>query len=146
LNEEAKAHKVVIREIIDRQVQDVIKSSANAIASAGVQSADKVRKQPTPLICCSHGLLHANREPRKFLYRNVYYHPCVSEVNRYACEMLREVFEVYAIDPDQLGDQAARRVEQERFHRTVCDYVAGMSDRFLLEEHKRLVESRAVSG
>jgi dGTPase len=136
---EPEWHKLIIREIIDRQVQDVIESSAAVIASANVQSADDVRKQPTALICYSDDLLRANRELRKFLYRNVYYHPRVSEVNRHACEMLREVYEAYLNDPSQLGDQSTHRIEQEGLPRTVCDYVSGMTDRFLIAEHQRLV-------
>ena len=51
--------------------------------------------------------------------------------------MLREVFEAYLLDPEQLGEGAARRVEDEGLHRTVCDYVAGMTDRYLIEEFNR---------
>ena len=59
------------------------------------RSADEVRRQPSPLICYSEELLEANRELRRFLYQNVYYHPRVAEVNQRACEMLRVVFEAY---------------------------------------------------
>jgi dGTPase len=51
--------------------------------------------------------------------------------------MLRKVFEAYLVDPDRLGE-AAKRMEAEGLHRTVCDYVAGMTDRYLMEEHARL--------
>ncbi|PYL39803.1 MAG: deoxyguanosinetriphosphate triphosphohydrolase, partial [Verrucomicrobia bacterium] len=57
-----------------------------------------------------------------------------------ACEMLRKVFESYIVDPSQLGETAAKRMEAEGLHRTVCDYIAGMTDRYLLEEHARLSE------
>ncbi|HEX8076563.1 MAG TPA: deoxyguanosinetriphosphate triphosphohydrolase, partial [Chthoniobacterales bacterium] len=82
----------------------------------------------------------ANQELRRFLYKNVYYHPRVAEVNRRACEMLRAVFEAYIRAPDLLGEAASRRIESEGLHRTVCDYIAGMTDRYLLEEHARLNE------
>ena len=135
---EPELHKLIIRDIIDVQVRDVVTSSAGAIASAGVQSADEVRRQPLPLICYSEKLLEANRELRRFLYKNVYYHPRVAEVNRVACEMLRSVFEAYVLRPELLGDQATKRIESEGLHRTICDYIAGMTDRYLLEEHARL--------
>ena len=73
-----------------------------------------------------------------FLYQNVYYHPRVAEVNRRACEMLRRVFEAYLADPDRLGEGAMRRVEKEGLHRTVCDYIAGMTDRYVMEEYARI--------
>jgi len=135
---EPESHKLIIRDIIDVQVRDVITSSARAIAALGPQSANEVRKQPSPLIRYSEQLLEANRALRKFLYANVYYHPRVAEVNRQACEMLRKVFESYLADPSKLGEAATRRIENEGLHRTVCDYVAGMTDRYLMEEFGRL--------
>ena len=135
---EPELHKLIIRDIIDVQVRDVITSSAAAIERSGVRTADEVRQQERPLICYSEELLAANRELRRFLYKNVYYHPRVAEVNRRACAMLRAVFDAYVLDPELLGDAAANRIESEGLHRTVCDYIAGMTDRYLVEEHARL--------
>jgi dGTPase len=135
---EPELHKLIIREIIDTEVRDLVSTSAKSIADAGVERADEARQQPAPLIRYSDDLLQANRELRKFLYQNVYYDPRVSEVNRRACEMLRQVFEAYLADPDKVGETAAKRIETEGLHRTVCDYIAGMTDRYLIEEHARL--------
>ena len=132
-------HKNVIRDIIDLQVRDVVATSAEAIAAAAPASVEAARQQPARLIRYSEKLGMANRELRTFLYENVYYHPRVAEVNRRACEMLRAVFAAYLEEPERLGDAAARRIENEGLHRTVCDYLAGMTDRYLLEEHSRLV-------
>ncbi|MEP6686200.1 MAG: deoxyguanosinetriphosphate triphosphohydrolase, partial [Verrucomicrobiota bacterium] len=135
---EPDLHQLIIREIIDVQVRDVIVTSARLIAESGVSSADDLRRQPMPLIRYSEDLLEANRALRRFLYKNVYYHPRVAEVNMKACEMLRCVFEAYVIAPNQLGDAATKRIEGEGLHRTVCDYIAGMTDRYLMEEYARL--------
>ena len=135
---EPELHKLIIRDIIDAEVQDVVTTSAQSIVDVGVQSADEVRKQQSPLIRYSDDLLEANRELRRFLYQNVYYHPRVAEVNQRACEMLRKVFEAYVVDPDRLGEAAAKRIEAEGLHRTVCDYIAGMTDRYLIEEYARI--------
>jgi dGTPase len=135
---EPELHKLIIRDIIDVEVQDVVTTSAQSIVDVGAQSADAVRKQQAPLIRYSDYLLEANRELRRFLYENVYYHPRVAEVNRRACEMLRKVFEAYVVDPDRLGEAAAKRIEAEGLHRTVCDYIAGMTDRYLMEEYAAL--------
>ncbi|MGI8480773.1 MAG: deoxyguanosinetriphosphate triphosphohydrolase, partial [Chthoniobacterales bacterium] len=131
-------HKLIIRDIIDVQVRDVITTSADVIANAAITSANEVRQQPVPLIGYSDDLLEANRALRKFLYKNVYYHPRVAEVNQEACEMLRAVFEAYVHAPYLLGEAATKRIESEGLHRTTCDYIAGMTDRYLLEEHARL--------
>ena len=139
---EPELHKLVIRDIIDVQVRDVVTTSAKSIVDLGVQSADEVRKQARPLIRYSDELLEANQALRKFLYKNVYYHPRVAEVNQRACEMLRKVFEAYVIDPARLGQGATKRIETEGLHRTVCDYIAGMTDRYLMEEYDRLAGSK----
>src|SRR5204862_1439900 len=86
---EPELHKLVIRDIIDVQVRDVITTSAEAIGHSGIGSVDEVRRQSAPLISYSGRLLQANRELRRFLYKNVYSHPRVAEANRRAGAMLR---------------------------------------------------------
>jgi dGTPase len=135
----AELHKNVIRDMIDLQVRDVVATSAAAISVAKPASAEEARRQPMRLIRYSDELTTANRELREFLYANVYYHPRVAEVNRRACEMMRSVFAAYLREPERLGDAASRRIESEGLYRTVCDYIAGMTDRYLLEEHAQLV-------
>jgi dGTPase len=141
---EPELHKLIIRDIIDAEVHDVVATSAQAVVDAGVRSADEVRKQPAAVVRYSDRLREMNRALRKFLYANVYYHPQVVEVNRRACEMLKTVFDSYVADPSRLGETATKRLEQEGLHRTVCDYVAGMTDRYLMEEYARLTSDRAV--
>lgn len=130
-------HKNIIRDIIDLQVRDVVATSAAAITAAAPRNAEEARQSRERLIRYSDELGAANRELRQFLYANVYYHPRVAEVNRRACEMLRAVFVAYLAEPERLGETAARRIEREGLHRTVCDYIAGMTDRYLLEEYAR---------
>ena len=93
----------MIRDIIDLQVRDVVATSAGAIAAAAPVSVEEARRQSAPLIRYSEELGAANRELRRFLYENVYYHPRVAEVNRRACEMLRIVFAAYVEEPERLG-------------------------------------------
>jgi dGTPase len=139
----------VIRCIIDRQVQDVIATSAASIEAAGVASVEEVRRQPGPLIRYSAERLAANRALRRFLYRNLYYHPDVAAINQRACDLLGDVFRAYLEKPALLGKTTARRIEADGLHRTVCDYLSGMTDRYLLEEHARLFgksEALAAKG
>ena len=128
----------VIRCIIDSEVEDVIRTSANTIAAAMVETVEDVRRQKKPLIRYSAGLVQGNRKLRKFLYANLYYHPRVASANERACEMLKSVFEAYIKKPSLLGEATARRVKKEGLHRTVCDYLSGMTDRYLLDEYGRL--------
>ena len=139
----AECRAYVIRCLIDRQVADVIRTSSARIDAAGVRSADDVRAQAKPLIAYSAALRRANLELRKFLYKNLYYHPSVASANKAACELLGDVFEAYLKKPALLGEATARRVEEVGLHRTVCDYVSGMTDRYLLDEHTRLFKKQS---
>ena len=136
----------VIRCIIDRQAADVIHTSSAQIEKARVASADEVRKHAKPLIAYSRPLLKANQTLRRFLYKNLYYHPRVAGANQRACEMLRDVFAAYLKQPKLLGETTSRRVKKDGLHRTVCDYLAGMTDRYLLDEHARLFTPRVYAN
>ena len=128
----------IIRRLIEREVEDVITTSSANIAASGVRNIEDVRRQPRPLISYSAALLDANRELRRFLYANLYHHSQVKEVNARACEQLADVFNAYLAAPERLGQAAVARISAEGLHRTVCDYLSGMTDRYLLEEHRRL--------
>jgi dGTPase len=137
-------HSFVIRSIIDRQVQDVIATSTEMIKAAEVQTVTDVRRQPKPLIRYSLTLLRANKKLRRFLYKNLYYHPTVAGVNQRASRMLQQVFAAYLKRPSLLGSTTTRRIKKEGLHRTVCDYLSGMTDRYLLEEHARLCRGEGI--
>lgn len=136
--EERERAAATVRAVIDREVEDVIRTSAALIAEARVASVEDVRRQEENLIRYSRPLLERNQELRRFLYQNLYFHPEVSGMNQRACRLLEEVFAAYLEKPALLGRATAERVEDDGLHRTVCDYLSGMTDRYLLEEHRRL--------
>lgn len=127
-----------IREIIDGQVIDVVETTEARIKRARVDSADAVRSTPRALVQYSPERRRLNLELRKFLYRNLYYHPAVDEPNHRATRMLGELFHRYVEKPLEMGEGAARRVSGIGLHRAVCDAIASMTDRFCIEEHHRL--------
>ena len=95
---------------------------------------EEVRRQEKPLIHYSAPLRKANHVLRKFLYKNVYYHPRVASANQRACELLKSVFASYLEKPSLLGQATTKRIREHGLH----DYLSGMTDRYLLEEHARL--------
>lgn len=119
-------------------IEDVLEASAALIAASGVQSADDVRKHPGLLIGYTKAGARQTGELRSFLYANLYFHPKVAGANQRACDMLADVFARYLADPDQIGREATRRVPNCGLHRAAGDYIAGMTDRYLLREHARL--------
>jgi dGTPase len=129
----------IIRCLIDWQVRDVVETTGKRIAAARVKSADDVRLQPRPLVQYSATRRKLNLDLREYLYSNLYFNPVVHDPNVRAVKMLEDLFHVYLERPAELGEQARKRIRKDGLHRVVCDYIAGMTDRYALEEHGRLV-------
>lgn len=129
----------IIRCLIDTQVRDVVEHSSSNIDKAGVQSAEKVRAWGRPLVCYSEERAAENRQLRAYLYRNLYYNPDVRGPNDRAGELLRELFAFYLEHPEEIGAQARRRMEPDGLKRCLCDYLSGMTDRYVMLEYQRLI-------
>ena len=128
-----------IRCIIDDQVRDVVTTSEDAIRRAGVESADDARRQPKRLIRYSAERRKLNAQLRKYLYRNFYYHPLVQKPNLRAIRLMEELFQYYVGNPKALGEFSRKSVRKLGLHRAICDYIAGMTDLYVIKEHERLV-------
>ncbi len=133
----------IIRTIIDMQIADVLATSERHITTAKVQSADDVRRFAKPLIQYSPKRRQLNAELRKYLYQNLYFNPVVNEPHIRAKQLMRDLFHYFLKHPKQIGDQARRRIRKDGLHRAVCDYIAGMTDRYLMAEHARLCAAKA---
>jgi dGTPase len=132
----------VIRCIINAQVEDVIQHSNRLIEASGVRSADEVRQYPDPLIGYSPVMKERTMVLRDSLYQNLYYNPVVERVNRRACLLIEELFKALVENPRLIGSQSRARIEKIGVHRAACDYISGMTDRYLIEEHARLLGRR----
>jgi dGTPase len=135
---EESRHYFIIRTIIDMQIRDVVENSEQLIQKAGVQSADDVRRQAKPLIAHTPARRELNLELRKYLYRNLYYNPVVHEPNRRAVKLLGQLFKYYLTHPKELGESTRKRVRKTGLPRAICDYLAGMTDRYAALECQRV--------
>jgi len=127
-----------IRTIIDLQIRDVVENSERIIQKAAVQSADDVRRFAKPLIQYSPERRKLNLELRNYLYKNLYYNPVVHQPNLRAVKMLAQLFNYYLAHPKEIGDSSKRRLKKTGLHRAVCDYLAGMTDRYVMLECERI--------
>jgi dGTPase len=128
----------IIRCIIDGQVHDVVDTTENRIRQAGVSSADECRLHPEPLLQYSAERRSQNQALRDYLYANLYYNPAVHDPNARAVAMLEDLFAYYLEHHDQVGDQSRKRARKTGWHRAVCDYLAGMTDLYVIKEHARI--------
>ena len=132
----------IIRCIIDLQVKDVVETTEEQIRKAGVKTARDVRLQAKPLVRYSPARVKENQELRRFLYQNLYFNPVVDEPHIRARRILEELFKYYLGHHDALGLAARKRARRDGWPRAICDYLAGMTDRFALLEHQRLLPIR----
>lgn len=148
---ELRRHRI-IRRVIDALITDVIAASAERIARADPQSADDVRRHPEPLMALSSEMAAMQRELKDFLFANVYRNWRVVRMFRKAERVLVALFEAFERDYRQLPDATRRRVAAVQpglrpggalsmdAYRVIVDYLAGMTDRFALQEHTRLFD------
>jgi len=128
----------IIRCIIDRQVKDVVWTTEERIRAAGVGSADEVRLQSKPLVQYSPQRRQSNLQLRDYLYKHLYYNPEVRGPNRRAVGLLEDLFKHYLEHRQQIGEHAQKRARRDGWPRAVCDYLAGMTDRYAIQEHQRV--------
>jgi dGTPase len=129
----------VVRRIINRCTQDLLETTVAGIAAAGAASVEDVRRLPR-LVSYSPEMASLVRELKEFLLANLYRHYRVARMGDKAGRILRDLFVCFTSDADQLPPRYRARVEGEDLHRVVCDYIAGMTDRFALDEHRKLFD------
>src|SRR5437016_2906183 len=135
----------IIRCIIDGQVRDVVATTEQRIVDSRVGSADDVRRQSKPLVRYSSKRRELNCELRDYLYKTLYYNPVVHEPNERAVRVMEELFQYYLKHPSEVGTQSRKRIKKIGLHRAVCDYIAGMTDRYVIQEHNRLFGLKPVT-
>ena len=129
----------IIRCITDLQVKDVVTHTERLIGQAGIRGVEDVRAQAAPLVRYSPGRGELNDELCRFLYQNLYDNPAVNEPHVRARQVLEDLFPYYLEHHEAIGSQSRKRARRDGWPRAVCDYLAGMTDRYALQEHRRLI-------
>ena len=137
-----------LRRVFGTMVEDVIAVARHRLDAAHPQSADDIRALGTPIIRFSDRLFRELKAIRAFLFQRMYRAPRVLAMRAEVTEVVRDLFGLFLADPGRLpaewqADVAAAR-GADGLARVVADYVAGMTDRFALQEHARLCGSDAA--
>jgi dGTPase len=142
----AAAEKLLFNEtlkrVLDRLVSDLITHSRKLIAEAKVDSVEAVRRHPQRLIAFSSQVDEERKQLKEFLYQNVYYSPAQERDKRQAEQVIAEMFAFFMKFPRQLPSTYQEKTRSEPVHKIVCDYVAGMTDTYIMEQHKRFLPSK----
>ncbi|MBI2095654.1 MAG: deoxyguanosinetriphosphate triphosphohydrolase [Candidatus Omnitrophica bacterium] len=130
----------VIRELINLEVTDLIRQSRKNILKARVRSPGEVTRLGRFLIAFSPALFKKRGELRAFLKDKLYKHYRVVRMTDKARRFVRALFQAYLARPEQLPPGSQRRLKTEGPHRVICDYLAGMTDRYAQDEYKKFFE------
>lgn len=130
----------LIRRLIGLEVTDLVDRTSRRLDESGVQSVESLQKLPYNVIGFSEEMHRRNRELKDFLYANLYRHPRVVRMAVKAERILSELFEAYRKDAQMLPRGVQALIEERGLERAICDYIAGMTDRFAIEEYLKLFD------
>jgi dGTPase len=139
-----RATNELVRRVITRFVEDVIGESQARLAALLPQDADAVRRAGAPVIAFSETIVTADSEIKAFLYPNMYRHPRIAEIRRRAADVVRDLFSRFLAEPSAMPaewGEGCETLDPQRRARRISDYIAGMTDWYALDEHRRLFDA-----
>lgn len=129
-----------ISHLIGILIEDLVTTSAAAIRDAGIKTLADVRQCRQQLMGLSPEMREKNRQLKAFLYKNLYRHYKVERMRLKTERFLTFLFEAYLANTGLLPTDQQEKVRRFGRERAICDYIAGMTDRFALDEYRRLIE------
>ncbi|NKB49147.1 MAG: deoxyguanosinetriphosphate triphosphohydrolase [Alphaproteobacteria bacterium] len=138
---------VAISQMIGAMVEDILAETRRRLAKTGVGSVDDIRDLDGPVVAFSEELAAADRAVKAFLLENMYRHHRVNRMTSKARRVVREMFELMFAEPELLPAEWRGRAEQRDDAgraRMIADYIAGMTDRYALEVHRKLFDADAL--
>jgi len=130
----------IIRSLINSQVTDLINNTEANIKKLKIRTPYDIAKAPVRILCMSKEMQAKRMPMREFLMEKLYRHYRVVRMSSKANRFITSLFEVYLDKTDQLPPAAKDRLEKEDKYRVICDYIAGMTDRYALDEYKKFFE------
>ncbi|HKX90865.1 MAG TPA: deoxyguanosinetriphosphate triphosphohydrolase [Sphingomicrobium sp.] len=134
-----KAQRALVRDMIGSMVGDVLAETARRVRDAGVTTIDEVRSAGRPLVGFSDALGEEERALKRFLYANLYESPLLEEVREEAERIVANLAAAYRDDPGLMPDAWRNAGKGVEALRTIGDFIAGMTDRFAIARHEKLV-------
>lgn len=148
LEEGRRIHEIV-RRSITRMVEDVINESLKRLKELDPKSVDDVRAANKVMVTFSDEMAKAEREVKKFLFARVYRHEDVLAVRKLVAQIVRDLFKRFMAEPEVMPapwNKDLGSLNETQLARRVCDYIAGMTDRFAIDEHRRLFDDTPELG
>ena len=136
-----------VRRLIGTFVRDVAEEVRMRVALSKVDTPEAVRLLDHPLVAFSDRIAGPERAIKKFLFERMYRHPSVMDARAKAGKVARDLFAAFFADRDLMPEEWHQGLEDappDKVARRVCDYIAGMTDRYAWREHERLFDDTPV--
>lgn len=130
----------LIRRLIGILVTDMVESTSGRLRDSAVTSVDELQRLDYNVIGFSEELHRRNRQLKDFLYSNLYRHSRVVRMQVKAERILGDLFTAFRNEPAMLPRHVQVRIDDRGLERTICDHIAGMTDRYAVEEHRKLFD------
>jgi len=133
-----------VRGLINRLATDVIRTIEERIEVKKIKNVDEIRRSSDRIVGFSDDLAAANRELKQYLFEHLYRHTRVIRMGSKAERIMEDLFNTYVRQPEQMPPHFAQRVHAgEVLQRVIADYIAGMTDRYAMDEHQKLFDPHA---
>ncbi|MEW5870191.1 MAG: deoxyguanosinetriphosphate triphosphohydrolase [Chloroflexota bacterium] len=130
----------LVRRLIGLEVSDLVQTTHDRLRDSNVRSVEELQRLPYNVVGFSEDMHRRNRQLKDFLYNNLYRHHRVVRMAVKAEKIIADLFNAYRAEPTILPRHIQVQVDAFGLERTVCDYIAGMTDRFAVEEHAKLFD------
>jgi dGTPase len=130
----------IVRRLLGTLINDVIATTAGRLERWAPDSPDAVRALPENVVSLSPEMEEMLGELKRFLLDRLYRHPRVMRMQSKAERIITALFEAYVVEPRQMPYAEQAKLEYRSLHRVVCDYIAGMTDRYAFQEYAKLFD------
>ena len=137
--DELTRHRL-IRRLIGLEVSALLESTQQRITAADLKSVESLQMLDHNVVGFSDEYVTMNQQLKSFLFANMYQHYRVVRMQTKAERFIEELFNAYVEKPEILPKKVQARAQTREFYRTICDYLAGMTDRFALKEYSKLFD------
>ena len=126
-----------LKRLLNRFADDLITNTQARVQQAGIHSVEDVRNHPGRLAAFSPAVDSERQQAKDFLHENVYFSPALAEEKDDAERIVRELFAFWMENPKALPHHYQDKAKEESLPRTICDYIAGMTDHFIFEQYEK---------
>jgi dGTPase len=137
--DELSRHRL-IRRLINIEVTDLVQSIDRMIRRSNIRNVEDLQKLPYNVVGFSEDMHRRNRELKDFLFENLYNHYRVVRMAVKAERIIQNLYEAFTKEPTTLPENFQSDVNDIGLEKTVCFYIAGMTDRYAINEHQKLFD------